>query len=176
MSELTVTRLTDRGMISLRGDLSDDALRSACTGLSGGDFPEAGHAIVSGDKGLLWMSPDEVLILLPQEEVGQALETLGSALAGSHHLAVDVSDARALFRLEGSGLRDTLQKLTPADLSPATFGPGRIRRTRLAQVAAALWMPGEGQVDLVCFRSVADYVQRLLEVAAEGGPVGFHPA
>ena len=37
-----------------------------------------------------------------------------------------------------------------------------------AQVAAALWRSGEGEISLVAFRSVARYVERLLEVAAEG--------
>jgi sarcosine oxidase subunit gamma len=48
------------------------------------------------------------------------------------------------------------------------FPAGEIRRTRLAQIAAAFWMPQEGTVELVCFRSVAQYAFDLLTQAAAG--------
>ncbi|MDP5334258.1 MAG: sarcosine oxidase subunit gamma, partial [Paracoccaceae bacterium] len=58
-------------------------------------------------------------------------------------------------------------KLAPVDLHPAHVGPGDVRRTRLAQVAGAFWMPEAGQINVVCFRSVAQYVFDLLCTAAD---------
>jgi sarcosine oxidase subunit gamma len=81
-------------------------------------------------------------------------------------MAVDVSDARCLFRLSGGPVREVLAKLTPADLHPDAFGPGEVRRTRLAQAAAAFWMPDAGTVELMAFRSVGTYVFDLLSNAA----------
>ena len=52
------------------------------------------------------------------------------------------------------------------DLSPAGFGPGEIRRTRLGQVAAAFWLTGEDAFELVCFRSVGGFVHDWLNTAA----------
>ena len=60
-------------------------------------------------------------------------------------------------------------KLAPVDLAPGEFEPGQFRRTRLAQVPAALWMPEEDRIRLVVFRSVARYVFDLLSVAAQPG-------
>ncbi len=165
-----------RGMILLRGDLGAAALRDACAQVTGLAMPDAGGAVCDGDTGLLWMSPDEALILLPRTGVTAALATLAEALAGVHHLAADVSDARAVIRLEGEGLREVLARLTPADLHPAALPPGRVRRTRLAQAAAAFWLHDETRADLICFRSVAVYVFDLLANAAGSGPVGHLPA
>ncbi|MEN8917520.1 MAG: sarcosine oxidase subunit gamma family protein, partial [Octadecabacter sp.] len=90
------------------------------------------------------------------------------ALAKSHFLAVDVSDARAVFTVSGDGARDVLARLCPVDLHPDSFGLGQVRRTRMAQIAAAFWMHDDG-FDVVCFRSVADYAQGVLTRAATTG-------
>ncbi len=57
-------------------------------------------------------------------------------------------------------------KLSPTDL--AALEPGELRRTRLAQVAAAFWAE-EGGFRLVAFRSVAAYVMGLLAHSAQPG-------
>jgi len=113
-----------------------------------------------------WMSPDELLIILPYAEVADTLETLRNALAKIHFLAVDVSDARAVFRIEGDKASQILAKLCPVDL--AKLEPGELRRTRAAQVAAAFWADADGYT-LVSFRSVAGYVMGVLSVSATKG-------
>jgi sarcosine oxidase subunit gamma len=122
------------------------------------------------------MSPDELLLLLPYAQVAQTLTTLNEALAGMPFLAVNVSDARALFSVIGAPntVRETLAKLTPADLSPDALKPGELRRTRLAQIPAALWLMPDGSARVICFRSVAQYAFDLLKTAgAKGTEVGF---
>lgn len=165
-----------RGMITLRGDLASVNVKNAATGVTGVDFPDRRAANCVGEKGLCWMSPDEILVLLPYSEVGRALGAMGTTLKDEHHLAVDVSDARASFTLEGEGaaIRNVLAKLTPADLRPDALPVGEMRRTRLSQVPAAIWFPEENRAELICFRSVAAYVWGLLVNAAEpGSEVGY---
>lgn len=158
-----------RGMITVRGDLSSTALKEAVTSVAGVGFPDRRGANCVGDRGLLWMSPDELLVLVPYDEAGTVVATLSQVLKGKHHLVADVSDARCLFLISSDRAREVLAKLTPADLHPDAFGPGELRRTRLAQVAAAFWMRDEKTLELVCFRSVADYVFELLKTAARPG-------
>lgn len=166
---VTVKDAGPRGMITLRGDLASAALKKAATGVTGAGFPGSGKAKFKGDSGICWMSPDEVLILCPYAEVPEALSKLESALAGMHHLIANVSDARALITVSGADAREALAKLTPADLSPNAFGPGGFRRTRLAQVPAAFWMRDEMTFQVVCFRSVAQYVFDVLAMSARPG-------
>lgn len=171
-----IARIEDMGlcgMITLRGDLDDGTLQTAVTSVAGVDFPGRRKASLVDGRGLLWMSPDELMVLLPHADASQAADTLAQALQGTHHLVAEVSDARAVLRVSGPAAREVLAKLTPADVSPAAFGPGEICRTRLAQAAAAFWMSGEDSLDVVCFRSVAQYVFDLLATAAApGGEVG----
>lgn len=172
---VTLRGMDPRGMITLRGDLSSPQFQSVCSGLAGVAFPKAGHATCEGEKGLCWMSPDEVLILVPYDQTSAALKTLEQALAGTHHLAANVSDARALIVLQGAGAREVLAKLAPVDLHPDSFAPGQFRRTRLGQIAAAFWMHDAERFEVICFRSVADYAFDLLSASAKEGPVGHFP-
>lgn len=161
-----------RGMITLRGDLSNAKLRAICKKITGQVFPDKGKISATGEAGLCWMSPDEVLVLLPYAQVTDALAQIDAALAGQHYLAENVSDARALIHVEGDFAREVMAKLTPADLHPDSFAAGDFRRSHLGQVAAAFWMVDADRFAVVCFRSVADYVHDLLVASAKAGPVG----
>ena len=172
--EVAVRDMGLRGMITLRGDLSSKALKAVCTKLTGVQFPTQGRAKVDGDKGLCWMSPDEVLVLLPYAETAEAIAKIDKALAGKHYLAENVSDARALIEVQGPFAREVIAKLAPVDLHPDSFVPGDFRRTRLAQAAAAFWMSDEDTFEVICFRSVAAYVFDLLDTAAKAGKVGHY--
>lgn len=160
------------GMVTLRGELG--AVAAAVREVVGVEMPGVNHIALNGARGAVWMSPDELLLLVPYGEAGEAVAALDAALAGVHHLAVDVSDGRAVIRLEGRGVREVLGKLTPADLTPAAFGPGQVRRSRLGQVAAAFWCESEERWTVVCFRSVGDYAFKLLAQSAADGAVGFY--
>lgn len=161
----TVREIGPLGMIALRGDLGDPALAAALAG-QGLALPAQRRIAHAGGRSAGWMSPDEVLLILPRAEVPAALAALAQALAGVHHLAVDVSDARAVFRIEGARAAQVIAKLAPADLD--RLAPDELRRTRVAQVAGAFWRDDQG-FTLVTFRSVAGYVMGLLTHSAQPG-------
>ena len=158
------------GMITLRGDLSDDALKDACQS-DGLVVPERGKATGGLEAGLLWMSPDELMLLCAYGAAADRVAGLAKALEGHHGLVAEVSDARAVFRLTGKGaaIREVLAKLSPADMRMSALPVGQVRRTRLAQVSAAFWFTDDNEAVLICFRSVADYVFGLLSTAAQPG-------
>ncbi len=174
MSDVSVVRLAPRGMITIRGDFADAGVVGAVQSTLGVAVPDVRGVSQEGEGALAWMSPDELLAVMPYDMVADAVQALETALAGHHALVTNVSDARAVFRVTGAAARDVIAKGAPVDLSHDTFQPGMIRRTRLGQVAAAFWMAGEQSIDLVCFRSVSDFVQTWLETAAKGGKVGFY--
>jgi sarcosine oxidase subunit gamma len=163
-----------RGMITLRGDLGDAAVQAAATKVAGVPMPPQRQILQEGERGLAWMSPDELLILLPYAEAEAAVVEISAALAGTPHLVVNVSDARSVMVLDGPGVREVLAKGAPADLRPSRLSPGEIRRTRLGQVAAAFWLTDERRAELVCFRSVGPFVFDWLEVAARPGSLPGH--
>lgn len=158
-----------QGMITLRGDLGSVDFKNAATGVGGVDMPGIREACSVGARGVCWMSPDEVLLLCPYNDVEPELEKISGVMGDAHYLAVDVSDARAVFEISGEHARDVLAKLAPVDLAPGRFEPPMFRRTRFAQVAAAFWMAEPDTFRIICFRSQAQYLFDLLKVAAQAG-------
>ena len=171
---VAVRELGLQGMITVRGDLSGAKMKKAVKAAAGVAVPGQRAVALGADGGVAWMSPDELLVMCAYDGVADALAALNDGLAGEHSLAVNVSDARAVFEIKGAGAREVIAKICPVDMAPGAFEPGDFRRTRMAQVAAAFWMTGAGTIRVVCFRSVAEYVFGLLKDAAEpGGEVGY---
>ena len=168
-----VEEMAPRAMILVRGDFRDDALAEAVRAATGAGMPDRLGLSRGGDATVCWMSPDELLLMHPIGEREGVVERLSGALGEVHHLVADVSDMRALFRVSGPRARATLAKLVPLDLSPSAFGGDAFRRTRLAQVAAALWMEDEA-FGVMVLRSHAEYAFGVLRAAAEHGEVDFH--
>jgi len=170
---VTIREMGLQGMVSLRGELA--AIGPAVTQATGAAMPAA-RAITKGQgMQVAWMSPDELLILCDHAAAETLAADLSQALAGQHHLALDVSDARAMFSLTGEPgpLRDVLSKITPAEI--AALAPGEMRRTRIQQVAGAIWFETGTEARVICFRSVARYMFDLLAISARaGGAVGYH--
>jgi sarcosine oxidase subunit gamma len=154
------------GMITLRGDLGSAKVAAAVKAATGCAMPQQRKIEGTLAAGAAWMSPDELLVLVPYAEVNAKLDAMNAELAGEHALAVNVSDARAVFRVSGAASREVMGKVAPVDFSVAEFVAGDFRRSRLAQVAGAFWMDSEDSFTIVCFRSAADYVFGLLSVAS----------
>jgi sarcosine oxidase, subunit gamma len=160
-----------RGMITLRGDLGSAKMKKAVQAAAGTAVPVPRRIVTKDDRSAAWMSPDELLILVPYADATATIATLEAALAGEHHLVADVSDARAVFTIRGAKADQVLMKLCPVDL--AGLAEGEVRRTRAAQVAAAFWRSGPEEFTLVSFRSVAGYVMGILETGARVGSEVF---
>lgn len=164
---VSVREITGQGMLVVRGDFSAPAFREAVSALAGTSFPEQRRAEVDGGRGILWLSPDELAVLLPRAEAASACADLAGKLSDQHALVVDVSDARVHFEIEGRVVRETIAKIAPVDMHVESFGPGELRRTRFGQVAAGFWMVDERRARIFCFRSVRDYMANLLMASAD---------
>lgn len=159
-----ISQVQDWGMIQIRADLSraGDAI-AAAAGLA---LPEEGAISTDGSRTLGWMSPDELLLVLPRAETPEAVTALTEALSTEHALVLDVSDMRAAFRIQGPKAQQVLAKLCPTDLT--AMPENGLRRTRAAQVACGIWREPGGYV-LIGFRSVGDYLRGILTGAAAPG-------
>jgi sarcosine oxidase subunit gamma len=159
--------IADRGMIDLRGLASDRKFLAAAKAALGFDLPKKPRTSISwGDVKALWLSTDQWLILCPHAKVPELLDALRNALAGIHSLAVDVSDMRAVIRIEGEGSREILMKGCSLDLLNGEFVPGTVRRMRFAEIAALLHVVDNDVFDIYVFRSYADYTWEFLLATA----------
>ena len=119
--------------------------------------------------GVAWMARDELLIMVPEGSTPQVVIDRLTAEIKAPLLAVDVSDARAVFTLKGNKSREVLAKGAPVDISPEGFTLGDFRRTRLGQVAVAFWLEADDEITLVCFASLKHFMFDWLVNAAQKG-------
>lgn len=164
---ITLREITDRGMIDLRGLASDPAFLSAAHDALGFALPlEPRSSAAWGDVRVLWLSVDQWLILSTRKKAHEILANLRNTLKGIHSLAVDVSDMRAIIRLEGEGCREILMKGTSLDLLDPQYKPGTCRRMRFAEIAALLHVVEDNVFDVYVFRSYAHYAWTFLSATA----------
>lgn len=158
-----------RGQVALKGDLGGAGIAGAVKELAGVDVPGALQVAHDGGRAAVWMAPDELLLLLPYAQAGDAVARAGEMLGDEHHLALDMSDARVVLRLTGTAAGEVLAKGAPCDLSDRAFPPGTARRTHLGGLAVAIWRLDAETWEVVAFRSYAHHLMAWLEDAARPG-------
>jgi sarcosine oxidase, subunit gamma len=167
---LSMREISERGMIDLRGSASDRKFMTAVKSVLGVDLPKAPRTSASwGEYKALWLSTDQWLILCTRSKTTALLAELNAALGKIHSLAVDVADMRAIIRLEGDGVRETLMKGSSLDLISDDYKQGTVRRMRFAEIAALLHVVEDNCFDIYVFRSYADYTWEFLTKAARKG-------
>ena len=165
---VTIREIAGRGMIDLRGLATDANFLAAAKSALGADLPLDPRTSVSwGEIKVLWLSVDQWLILCPGAKTAEILGGLRKALAGIHSLAVDVSDMRAIIRVEGEGAREVLMKGCSLDLLNGEYTAGTVRRMRFAEIAALLHVIEDDAFDIYIFRSYAHYAWEFLLATAK---------
>ena len=161
-----------RGLLVLRGDGASAGFRSAVAGVLGLDpVVEPSTAARRRDVSMLWLGPDEWLVVAPDRRVDRIERTLRDALEGQHAALTDVSHSRTVLALSGPDARAVLAKGCPLDLHPRAFGPGRCAQSRLAKCQALIHQTDEAPAfEIYVHRSFAQYAWTWLEDA--GGEFG----
>ncbi len=174
---ISISEVVDRGMIDLRGLPKDKKFMDAAKGALGVALPtEPRTSATKGDVTCLWMSPDQWLVTCTRKDVSALLDKLNAALEGIFSLAVDMSDARAIIRLEGERVRETLMKGTSIDFTQPGYEAGTVRRMLFGEIAAMVHIVSDAPdvFDLMVFRSYAHHAWDWIEATAKSGSeVGF---
>ncbi len=119
----------------------------------------------AGERAALWLGPDEWL-LLAEENAGDLMGTLTSALGGVFHSLVDISHRQVGIAIEGPGAARLLAAGCPLDLDARAFPVGMSTRTLLVKAEIGLWRREENFFRIEVLRSFAPYVARILDLAA----------
>lgn len=120
-----------------------------------------GETAVAGPRTVLWLGPDEWLVVSPPGTPARTAE-LQEALAGEPGSVVDVSANRTVLELHGPSARPVLEQGCPLDLHPRSFGPGQAVSTRIGAAPVILWQTGEHAYRLLPRASFADHLARWL--------------
>lgn len=144
MAETRLHPIPDRARFSLR-----------CAGTPPAMLPVRPlTSIVEGARAVLWLGPDEWLLLA--EPGTPAPEAEGLA-------AIDISHRHLGFTLEGPGAAAALNEGCPLDLDAAAFPPGACTRTLFGKIEIILWRRGAESFEIEVARSFAEPLRSLLQ-------------
>jgi sarcosine oxidase subunit gamma len=161
------------GVISLRGNAGDPAFMAVVRHSLGIEVPTAPSTVAAtGLQEMLWLAPDEWLIVCPHANAALLTNELTTAMRGLHHQAVDNSGGFTQIELCGSKARTVLAHCSVYDFSKLV--PGRVVGTTFGSVSATIRHGRRISAEhfiILARRSFADYVWRYLVRAAS--PYGF---
>jgi sarcosine oxidase subunit gamma len=128
------------------------------------DAPGANEVTTWRDRDVLWLGPDEWLIVGAsgtETAIGRELESL---LDGQHRSIVDVSANRMVFELD-EGV-DALAAGCGLDLHPSRWTPGMCAQTLFGHAQVILHQRSERTTRVFVRPSFAGYVVALLDAVS----------
>jgi sarcosine oxidase subunit gamma len=163
-------RLIERsfaGQINLRGDYENPEFLRTTAEVLGIELPPDPNTL-SKNAGVtvLWLGPDEWLIITPAQRQGSLMQDLRQALGDSLFALTDVSHAHTVIGIDGINAAQTLAKGCSLDMHPAVFGSRQCAQTLLAKASVVIWPNTENGFEILVRRSFAEYLWHWLEDAS----------
>jgi sarcosine oxidase subunit gamma len=143
------------------------ALAAAAGALGIPDADAAGRTTGDDDRTLIWLGPDERLLIAWRESATTLDARLGAVLTGHPHSLVDVTQRQVGLRLTAPFAADLLNCGCPLDLDPAHFPVGSGTRTLFNKTDIVLWRRGVDEFHIEVWRSFEDYLVRWLTESAQ---------
>lgn len=159
-----------RTLVNLRARADDEAFVTGLADLFGLGLPGEPNCYTGNEKhALLWLGPDEWLLLAPENEAPGIENRLRAALGNDPWLAVvDLSHTFTGLTLSGPSSRDVLAKGCTLDLHARTFGKGQCAQSILAGTRVLLRATDRDTFELWVRNSFARYtMQWLTDAMAE---------
>lgn len=125
--------------INLRGNPLDNKFARTVADATGADLPPRHGGITRSDRcKLLWLGPDEWLIVSDEVEPDALLRQIRMHEEGLMLSAVDVSSARTIIEIDTLSARWILSKGCGLDLHPREFPSSSCSQTHLARIPVIL--------------------------------------
>lgn len=124
--------------VTLRVDPKSSAAERIGTAVGGMLPNQPGEVVLAGELTVLWLGPDEWLVVGPEGSQEDIQDAVSAALAGDHGAVVDVSAHRTVLAVTGPKAREVLNKGCALDLHPNAFESNRCAQTMLARAGVVL--------------------------------------
>jgi sarcosine oxidase subunit gamma len=150
-------------MVGLRVPRDSDAGQRIAS-VTGGLPATCGAVSGSGDTSVLWLGPEEFLVVAPVEAHeslgGDLIQALREALGDGEGQVVDLSANRTTFELTGPRSRAVLEKGCSLDLHQRGFKAGTALSTEIGNIPVVLWKTGEESYRIHPRASFAEFLGR----------------
>jgi sarcosine oxidase, subunit gamma len=161
-----LAELPFRAIVTLRLDPEGRAAGDVGRAL-GTPLPGPGTATTAGGIDVMWLGPDEWLLVAPPDTQHELVARLNRAIGAEVGSVVDTSAARTALLVSGPRARDVLAHGCPLDLHPRAFRPGRCAGTLLARERVVLHARDDGILVLVRTSAARYLADWLLDAATE---------
>ena len=165
---MVLAELAHLGKLNLRG--GGDMLPALKTHTGCAALPDNNRFLTVGDRHLVWLGPDEFLLLC---EAGSEINLHSQLMIDLEHVhaaATNVTDSLCALSLRGPAARRVLAKGCALDLHPAVFTPGMCAQTMLSHAAVTLIATEENRFMIICRTSFAPYLHDwLMDAGMEYG-------
>ncbi len=167
---LSIEELAFFGHLNIRGASDNSKFMHGVENTLGVALPTQANTFLNvGSNTVLWLGPNEWLVITPLAEAKQLEQGLRTALSGVFSSVNEVSGGNSVLEVAGDKARDLLLKGCPLDLHSSVFKTGQCAQSVLAKTSMTLWQTEDAPVfRLVVRRSFADYLGHwLLDAARE---------
>ena len=167
-AEITLKENKHIGKMILRGSLSEKKFITSTKKHLSQQFPASPNSFYDDTKvRVIWLGPDEWLILTDVTELDSLKDDLTRALIKSHSALVDVSDNSTIIEIKGRYSREVLMKGCSLDIYPSVFQTGCSAQTDLGLANIILLKTSDDPVYQIIVRaSFASYLWDWLVDAA----------
>ncbi len=171
--------ITDLGLIdkiNLRTSVDNTVVRSALKHAVGTDLPETYNtANFAGDRAIIWLGPDEWLIISENGASDDIPAALNTPAAG-HIAAVEVSDALGILSISGPHARDVLAKHCAIDFHPSAFTSGMAAQSFMAHAGVTVTCSSDDRFMVIGRTSFMPYLLDLIMDASLEYGYSYKPA
>ncbi len=166
LAAITITEKPFWSHFILRGLQSDAAFTDAVKTILDIELPtQANTVIEKNGLSVLWMSPDQWLLLTNDEGIQAKVSMLSGGLEDVFGSINDVSGGQTIINIKGDKALEVMNKGTTFDIHPSVFGPGQCAQTVFAKMNVLIYPKqgdNHGEFDLIVRRSFADFLGRWL--------------
>jgi len=152
MSEIAVGHLVIR--IPEKGITSAAKAIKSVTKLA---IPTTLQSTSNDDYSLIWIAPDEFLLLVPELTEADVETKLRKKMDG-HFAIVNVTGGQTLLELSGERAETILKKSTVYDVHESNFPAGKAVTTKFAKSQVIVMRTGADSFQLIVRRSFSDYI------------------
>ena len=141
--------------------------------LAGVSLPLSPNRVAAtGALRVLWLGPDEWLLIAPDGDAVSLAQSLGQALGGEPASIVEVSHRQVGITVSGPAGADAINCFNAIDLGESAFPVSMCTRTLFGKAEIVLWRTGRDAFRIEVWRSFAPYVMACLQEAISDPSIG----
>ena len=173
------TEIKDLGLVdklNLRTNVENQVVRKALKYAVGTDLPVDYNTVnVAGNRSIIWLGPDEWLILGETGSSVDIMAALNNKDAG-HIAVVDVSDALGIVSIKGPHARDVLAKHCAIDFHVSEFKKGMCAQSIMAHAGITVVVKEDDEFLIIGRSSFMPYLVDLVKDASIEYGFNYNPA